>query len=146
MTAKSFHLQVIELPVRNVEQSVKWYTEMFGIGLCFPFNEGDDGAFLNLNGMALGLIRANEIPKLEFVSTRGERKPFFTFQVDNIHELNEEMIRKGVEVQEMVYKPGGGYSFQFKDPDGNQLGIWGGWPKDDEPNDDTHPIGANPTS
>lgn len=30
MTAKSLHLQIIELPVKNVEASVKWYTEMFG--------------------------------------------------------------------------------------------------------------------
>jgi hypothetical protein len=32
--------------------------------------------------------------------------------VDNIHELNEVMKQKGAEIKEMVYKPGGGYSFQ----------------------------------
>jgi hypothetical protein len=30
----------------------------------------------------------------------------------------EEMKQKGADVKEMVYKPGGGYSFQFVDPDG----------------------------
>lgn len=132
MAAKSLHLQVIELPVKNVSESVKWYTEMFGLGFCFPYNEGDDEAWLNLNGMGFGLIRSNEIPKLDFVTAQGERKPFFTFQVDNIQELHEEMTRKGADVKEMVYKKGGGYSFQFIDPNGIQLGIWGGWPEEDE--------------
>lgn len=133
MSAKSFHLQVIELPVKNVKESVQWYTEMFGLGFCFPYHEGDDEAWLDLNGMGLGLIRSNsnELPKLDFVTSKGERKPFFTFQVNNIKELHEEMIQKGVEVQEMVYKQGGGYSFQFFDPNGNHLGIWGGWPKEE---------------
>jgi predicted enzyme related to lactoylglutathione lyase len=34
-------------------------------------------------------------------------------------------------MEEMIYKPGGGYSFQLLDPDGNRLGIWGGWPKEE---------------
>jgi predicted enzyme related to lactoylglutathione lyase len=130
LPAKSFHLQVIELPVKDVKESVKWYTEMFGLGFCFPYYEGDDEAWLNLNGMGFGLVRSNELPQMDFVTAKGERKPFFTFQVDNIHELREEMIQKGAKVKEMVYKEGGGYSFQFFDPSGNHLGIWGGWPKD----------------
>ncbi|WP_274654720.1 VOC family protein [Paenibacillus humicola] len=131
MTAKSLHLQVIELPVKDVAASVKWYTEMFGLGFSFPYQEGDDEAWLNLNGMGFGLVRTNDIPKLEFVSAQGERKPVLTFQVDNIEELREEMIRKGTQVEKMVYKKGGGYSFQFADPEGNRLGIWGGWPKEE---------------
>ncbi|AZS16758.1 VOC family protein [Paenibacillus lutimineralis] len=132
MTAKAFHLQIVELPVRNVKESMQWYTDLFGVDLCFPYNEGDDGAWLNLNGLGFGLIRSDDQPKMDFVSASGERKPFFTFQVDNIKELYEEMNQKGVEVKEMVYKQGGGYSFQFFDPSGNFLGIWGGWPKENE--------------
>lgn len=132
MTAKAFHLQIVELPVRNVKESMQWYTDLFGVDLCFPYNEGDDEAWLNLNGLGFGLIRSDDQPRMEFVSASGERKPFFTFQVDNIKELHEEMNQKGVEVKEMVYKQGGGYSFQFFDPSGNFLGIWGGWPKENE--------------
>jgi len=132
MAAQSLHIQVIELPVKDVAKSAKWYTEVFGLGFCFPFNEGDDAAWLNLNGMALGLVEAVEIPKFEFVSSKGETKPVLTFQVDNIQELSEELGQKGIEVGEMVYKQGGGYSFQLVDPSGNLLGIWGGWPKEDE--------------
>jgi hypothetical protein len=84
-----------------------------------------------VNGMALGLIRANEIPKLELFSAKGERKPVVTFQVENIKELYEEMVRSVAQVEEMIYKQGGGYSFQLLDPDGNRLGIWGGWPKEE---------------
>ncbi|MBW5448908.1 hypothetical protein GE107_22975 [Cohnella sp. CFH 77786] len=60
---------------------------------------------------------------MEFVSAKGEREIFFSFQVDNIQELYEEMKQKGADVKEMVYKPGNGYSFQVIDPDGNCMGI-----------------------
>ncbi|MDP5276453.1 VOC family protein [Chengkuizengella axinellae] len=129
MAAKSFHLQIVELPVKNVKESVEWYKKMFGLKLSFPFNEGDDEAWFNLNGMGFGLIQTNDLPKMDFISSKGERKPFFTFQVDNIKEFHQEMIQKGVEVQDMVFKQDGGYSFQFFDLNGNPLGIWGGWPK-----------------
>jgi predicted enzyme related to lactoylglutathione lyase len=131
LTVKRFHLQVIEVPVRNVKESVEWYTGMFGLSFCFPYNEGDEEAWLNVNGMGFGLIHTNEVPKMEFISIKGERKIFFSFQVDNIHELYEEMKQKGADVKEMVYKQSGGYSFQFVDPDGNCMGIWGGWPKEE---------------
>ncbi|PWW05096.1 putative enzyme related to lactoylglutathione lyase [Paenibacillus cellulosilyticus] len=130
MTATRFHLQVIEIPVRDVQESVDWYTGMFGLGFCFPYNEGDEEACLNLNGMGFSLIKADVVPALDFVSSRGERKAFFSFQVDNIHELYEEMKGKGADVKEMVFKEGGGYSFQFVDPNGNCMGIWGGWPEE----------------
>jgi len=129
--AKSaFHLQVIEIPVRNVSESLKWYTEMFGLELCFPYEEGEEEACLNLSGMGFSLIAAKDIPRLDFVSAKGVRKPFFTFQVDNIKDFREEMIQKGVDVSELVFKPDGGYSCQFLDPSGNWMGIWGGWPKE----------------
>ncbi|MDR0268169.1 VOC family protein [Paenibacillus sp.] len=132
MTAKSLHIQVIELPVKDVAKAVRWYTEVFNVGFCFPFSDGDDAAWLNLNGIALGLVEAMEVPKFEFVSSKGERKPVLTFQVDNIHELRSELSQKGVSVGDMLYKQDGGYSFQLVDPSGNLLGVWGGWPKEGE--------------
>ncbi|MFD0679000.1 MULTISPECIES: hypothetical protein [unclassified Paenibacillus] len=42
------------------------------------------------------------------------------------------MKQKGANVKEVVYKPGGGYRFQFLDPDGNCMGIWGEWPKEEK--------------
>jgi len=127
---RSLHLQIIEIPVKDVKRSAAWYREMFKLDYCFPYKEGDDGAFLNLNGIALGLIESQEIPKLEFFSMKGECKPVLTFQVNNIQALHEEMIGKGADVKEMIYKPGGGHSFQFLDLDGNLIGVWGGWPKE----------------
>src|SRR5690242_2106176 len=129
MAAKSVHLQVVEIPVKDLEESAKWYMDMFDIGLHF---KDDDEIGLGMNGMGFILVRSNEIPRLDFISAKGEIKPILTFQVDNIHELREEMVNKGVDALEMMYKPGGGYSFQFFDPNGNHLGIWGGWPKEED--------------
>ncbi|WJQ80051.1 VOC family protein [Brevibacillus brevis] len=56
--------------------------------------------------------------------------------VDKIHEVYEELKSKGIEVSEMTYKRGGGYSFRFRDPDGHLNHLWGGWPsaEDEERN------------
>jgi predicted enzyme related to lactoylglutathione lyase len=135
MAAQGLHLQVISIPVKNVGRSVAWYRDMFSLPFCFPFNEGDDEACLNLKGMGLCLIRSLEVPRLDFPNMKGEPVPILSFQVDNIHELHAEMIERGGDVREMVYKKGGGFSFRFLDPDGNCLGVWGGWPKEgDEEN------------
>jgi predicted enzyme related to lactoylglutathione lyase len=131
MAAQSIHMQIISIPVKNVEQSVKWYREMFGLDFCFPFQEGAEEAFFNLNGMAFGLIRSSEVLRMEFTNANGALIPVLTFQVDNIHELHAKMANKGAEVREMTFKPSGGHNFQFVDPEGNCLGVWGGWPKED---------------
>ncbi|MBP1972209.1 hypothetical protein [Cohnella thailandensis] len=41
------------------------------------------------------------------------------------------MFGKAADMQETVYKPGGGHGFKFHDPDGNRLGVRGGWPKEE---------------
>jgi predicted enzyme related to lactoylglutathione lyase len=130
MVAKAVRVQIIELPVRNVKRSAEWYTEWFGFGYYFPFKEGDEAAWLNVNGMALGLVRSQAYPLRGFAGVDGSEKPAFTLQVDNIQELHAAMAQRDVIVHELVYKPGGGYSFLFLDPDGNRIGVWGGWPKD----------------
>ncbi|MCC2684310.1 MAG: hypothetical protein K0R75_1209 [Paenibacillaceae bacterium] len=132
MAAQGLHLQVLNIPVKNVERSVAWYRDMFDLPFCFPYTEGEDMACLNLKGMGMCLTRTLETTKLDFPNMKGEQVPILSFQVDNIQELRAEMIQKGGDVREMVYKKGGGYSFRFVDPDGNCLGVWGGWPKEED--------------
>ncbi|QGQ99464.1 hypothetical protein EHS13_33690 [Paenibacillus psychroresistens] len=56
----------------------------------------------------------------------------YNFPVDNIQELHADMVTKGANVKAISFKPSGGHSFHFVDPDDNCLGIWGGWPQEDQ--------------
>jgi catechol 2,3-dioxygenase-like lactoylglutathione lyase family enzyme len=121
---------VIQLPVRDLEASLKWYRETLGIPFTFPYTPGDQEAWLNVGGVGLGLIHSPEVPITSFTNSRGELQPIISLQVDHIHEAYEELRQKGAALGEMVFKPQGGYSFTFRDPDGHIGNLWGGWPKD----------------
>lgn len=131
----AFHVKnyaVVQLPVRDLDASVRWYTQMLGIPFTFDYTPGDPEAWLNVGGVGLGLIYSPEVPKLDFTDSQGRLQPIISLQVDNIHEAYEELRKLGVEVGEMVFKPQGGYSFTFRDPDGHMGNLWGGWPQDGE--------------
>ncbi|BAB06940.1 VOC family protein [Halalkalibacterium halodurans] len=131
MSRKALDIPVIQLPVSNLEKAVEWYQSMLGLAFTFPFQEGDDEAWLNVNGsIGLGLIRCDDVPNLSFRNKNGELKAVLTFRVDDIHAFYTDLKDKGVPVGEMVYKEGGGYSFIVKDLDGHRSYIWEGWPKE----------------
>ncbi|GMK41234.1 hypothetical protein PCCS19_42900 [Paenibacillus sp. CCS19] len=121
---------VISLPVRDLTVSLKWYKELLGIPFSFDYTEGDTEAWLNVAGVGLGLVLCPDVPKMDFTNSRGQLQPLISLQVDNIHEAYEELKRKGADIDELVYKPSGGYSFIFRDPDGHVGNLWGGWPQE----------------
>ncbi|GAV12931.1 VOC family protein [Paenibacillus sp. chi10] len=131
MEIKIKNYAVVSLPVRDLEVSVRWYNEVLSIPFTFEYSPGDQEAWLNVGGVGLGLIRCPEVPKLDFTNSSGEHQPIISLEVDNIHEVYEELKKKGNDIGEMVYKPQGGYGFTFRDPDGHMGHLWGGWPKEE---------------
>lgn len=73
-----------------------------------------------------------KVPSLVFSNMNGVVQPIISLQVENIHDVYQELQAKGVEVGEMIYKIGGGYSFTFRDPDGHIASLWGGWPSEED--------------
>ncbi|PZD96490.1 VOC family protein [Paenibacillus sambharensis] len=130
MTVNVTNYAVVQLPVRDVDASLRWYKDVLGIPFTFTYTPGDEEAWLNVGGVGLGLIRCPVVPRLEFTNSRGELQPIISLQVDNIHDAYEVLKNKGAELGEMIYKPQGGYSFTFRDPDGHVGHLWGGWPQD----------------
>jgi catechol 2,3-dioxygenase-like lactoylglutathione lyase family enzyme len=126
MSVKNF--AVVQWPVRDLEKSVAWYRDVLGLEFAFEFRPGDNEAWLNVGGVGLGLIRCQDLPKLEFTNVHGHTQPILQFQVENIHDVYRQLQAKGVVVSEMMYKKAGGYSFTFRDPDGHIASLWGGWP------------------
>lgn len=132
MKVKALDISVIQIPVRNVEQSVTWYKETLGLQFTFEYSQGDSEAWMNVNGgIGFGLVKCDgDTPNLHFYNSRGELNPMLTFKVDNIQDVYSTMKNKGIEVSEMIYKEGGGYSYSCTDLNGHSLTIWGGWPKE----------------
>ncbi|MED4584652.1 VOC family protein [Brevibacillus choshinensis] len=128
MSANITNFAVVQLPVKDVEASVKWYREVLGIPFTFDFKPGDNEAWMNVGGVGLGLVRSENVPNLDFRNMQGQLQPIISLQVQNIQAVYQELAEKGYELGEMVYKQDGGYSFQLRDPDGHLSNLWGGWP------------------
>ena len=71
---------VVQLPVRDLEASVRWYKEILGIPFTFEYNKGDQEAWLNVGGIGLGLINCPEVPKLDFTNSRGQLQPIISLR------------------------------------------------------------------
>lgn len=132
MAVKITNFAVVQLPVKDLEASIKWYQDLLGIPFTFAYSPGDHEAWLNVGGVGLGLIRCPEVPCLDFTNMAGQLQPIISLQVENIHAIYEELKNKGIDVGEMTYKQGGGYSFTLRDPDGHLSSLWGGWPSAEE--------------
>lgn len=121
-------IAVIQWPVKNVERSLKWYQEVLGVTLTFPFTPGDPAAWLCIGDVGFGLVQTEDVPRLEFTDTQGNLQSIIQLQVNEIHEVYRHLQDKKVTVSDMRYIPDGGHSFSFTDPDGNTVSLWGGWP------------------
>ncbi|WP_339295538.1 VOC family protein [Paenibacillus sp. FSL W7-1279] len=126
---------VIQWPVKNVERSLKWYQEVLGVTLTFPFTPGDPAAWLCIGDVGFGLVQTEEVPRLEFTDMQGNLQPIVQLQVNEIHEVYRHLQDKKVTVSDMRYISDGGYSFSFTDPDGNTVSLWGGWPSPEDHTD-----------
>ncbi|ANY73044.1 VOC family protein [Paenibacillus ihbetae] len=132
MAITPHRVAVIQWPVKDVEKSLKWYQELLGVQLSFPYTPGDPAAWLCIGDVGFGLVQAEDIPRLQFTDSQGKLQPIVQLQVDEIQEVYRHLQNSGVTVSEMRYIEDGGYSFSFTDPDGNHVSLWGGWPSPDE--------------
>lgn len=132
MAVKVKNYAVVQLPVKDLEASVKWYREVLELPFSFEFSPEDNDAWFNVGGIGLGLIRCPNVPRMEFIDSVGQLQPIVSLQVDNIHDVYQEIKDKGIEVSDMSYKKSGGYSFTLRDPDGHLAHLWGGWPSEED--------------
>lgn len=114
------------LPVRNLKQSVKWYSELFGLTVrkC-----DETGAILILgDGQWLFLLETLDNRTANFLTNQwdGENYEMFslTFEVENITELHKRLRENGAEVEPLVDHGSCGLQFKFKDMDGNKFNVW----------------------
>ncbi|GAB6928671.1 hypothetical protein JCM10914A_26540 [Paenibacillus sp. JCM 10914] len=129
MTTTSHRIAVIQWPVKDVERSLRWYQDVLGLSLTFPYTPGDPAAWLCLGESGFGLVQAKEVPRLAFTDIQGQLQSIVQFQVNDIHGIYQQLQAKQVKVSAMKFIEDGGHSFSFNDLDGNTVSLWGGWPQ-----------------
>ena len=118
-------LATVEIPVSNLERSVKWYTEILKLKVHY---KGEKEAMLlfNTKGSAtIFLVETNEKSRLSFFNTNtGVTHSVIDFYTSDLKGLYDYLKERSVEVGTYNVNPEdpkGLGGFGFKDPDGNLL-------------------------
>lgn len=110
------NLTHIKLGVRNLEESLKWYTEVLGLEIdsCYP---EENPVYYDFKGVgacfAIGLAVGGKIH-------HGGRT---NFEAENVDELWEQLKDKVTVIEPIWDTPWGTRKFTIADPDGNELGF-----------------------
>lgn len=111
--------------VRNLDASIKFYTEKLGFRLLFRMDDGgagdEIGAFLDYNGARLELLQT---PKIEYTPAVPVRPycPHLCFQTDDIEGVINRLKENGIELLDGPNEiPGSEIWIYFTDLDNNVL-------------------------
>ena len=105
----------------NWQECVSFYKETIGLPVKFE-DENMGWAEFDLGGVSFAVERQDQ-HDAEAQSLVG-RFVGMSIQVENIEEVCQELIRKGVEFEGLPAKqPWGGILAHFKDPDGNVITL-----------------------
>lgn len=114
-----FKLELITVPVSDVDRAIAFYTEKAGFALDHDHKVSDELRFVQLTppGSACSIALGKGIVDSEPGSLRG-----LQLVVGDIHEAQAELAGRGVEVSEVTRGPGGAF-IHFPDPDGNMWTV-----------------------
>ena len=120
-------IDTVFLPVRDLDQAIAWYSAHLGLGLLW---KGEGVAALKVGETPLSLVQ-HRFPGLKEPPQDFEFRPVtevpFNFFTGDIQKAHAALQAAGIDVSEIVDQ-GRITDFQFKDPDGNLLGVcW--WPE-----------------
>lgn len=121
--SKSYLNQVhyIRIPVRDSDQSVKWYTEILGLELLTITEESY--AVLKMNeGLMLLVLVPTEDDTYAHFSVKDESAFSIGFTSPLLKEFHQYLIENDVKVDEIT-EDHGHYYFHFYDPSGNKLQV-----------------------
>ena len=117
-------IATIEIPVKDLETSVNWYSKTLNLVVQ---HKTENDAMLSFNAKSVPtmyLVRTDAKARLSFDNTNTETThsiiDFYTYNLEGFYESLKEA---GVEVGTITMNERGFGGFGFKDPDGNQLGA-----------------------
>jgi catechol 2,3-dioxygenase-like lactoylglutathione lyase family enzyme len=115
MTTSDFRLEMINVPVSEVDRSIDFYVNKVGFNLDHDHTPTDEIRFVQLTpqGSPASISIGTGLPNTEPGSVKG-----LQLVVDDIEAARTELTGRGVEVSEIDDLPWGKFAY-FADPDGN---------------------------
>ncbi|WP_026581248.1 VOC family protein [Bacillus sp. J33] len=126
MKQKLLRVGTAYIPVANVNDSLKWYTEKLGAIESYKDEKGKM-AIINLASQSFFLVQSAENESMNFIDSDGKERFSLTFEVDGqceLEHLHEDLSGMGVKVGEIEDRGHPGRNFVFSDPDGNLFDVW----------------------
>jgi len=114
-----FRLELVQVPVSDVDRAKAFYTEMAGFNADHDFTVTEGLRFVQLTppGSACSIAIGTGLSEMEPGSVEG-----LQMVVDDIEAAHDDLARRGVEVSEIQTFDWGSFVF-FSDPDGNRWAV-----------------------
>jgi predicted enzyme related to lactoylglutathione lyase len=114
-----FRLELVQVPVSDVDRAKAFYTEQVGFNADQDHQIAHDLRFVQLTppGSACSIAIGTGLSKMAPGSVEG-----LQMVVSDIHAARAELVERGVEVSEVQDFPWGSFVF-FSDPDGNSWAV-----------------------
>jgi hypothetical protein len=120
----------LEIPVRDIQQSVEWYARHLGFELVPP---AKGIAELKLpSGFRICLFRPDPADETSYwyVKDPDHYRVRACIRVSDIRQLQRDLTEAGIEASDVEGGPGCGWTCQFYDLNGNKLIAWSGYTKE----------------
>ncbi len=119
MSRKDMKLELIQVPVSDVDRAKAFYTEKAGFNADHDHHVSDELRFVQLTppGSACSIAIGTGLSAMEPGSVQG-----LQVVVQDAAATREGLLRRGVEVSEVQDFPWGSFVF-FSDPDGNGWAV-----------------------
>jgi predicted enzyme related to lactoylglutathione lyase len=114
-----FRLELIQVPVSDVDRAKAFYTEMAGFNADVDIRVSDEIRFVQLTppGSPTSIALGTGLTDMAPGSVQGMQ-----LVVDDIEEARADLVERGVEVSEVQVFDWGSFVF-FSDPDGNGWSV-----------------------
>lgn len=117
--AMDWRLELVPLPVRDVDRAKAFYVEQVGFALDHDHQVNDDLRFVQLTppGSACSLVMGTGITEMAPGSQRG-----LQIVVADVEAARRELVGRGVQTSDVDVQPWGSFVY-FSDPDGNTWAL-----------------------
>ncbi len=119
MNSIQMKLELVAVPVSDVDRSKAFYTEKIGFHADHDYQVREDLRFVQLTpaGLACSIVIGVGITTMQPGSLEG-----LLMVVSDVKTAREELVKQGVDISEIDVQPWGSFAY-FRDPDGNSWSL-----------------------
>lgn len=114
-------LEHMQIPVKDLDESINWYVSNLGFQLTGKSNEHHHAFIILQEGPMLMLWETKENTNANFIYN-GQSMPVLLYSTKQIHKLHEHLKSKDVEIT-FYQDEGFGWVLKFMDINGNMWGV-----------------------